>query len=328
MKNNKIRKYLLLISLFILLISLNYIFAGSSITGGITLKQTLGARPLGMGEAYISLADDINSIFFNPAGLTKISVTEISATYMNNIADTFYTFVGAAIPINRLQTNLDIGMSTLGISLFVLSGGKMEVNYPDGSTETICPQTDYLGIVSYSYQLLHNLSIGGNIKFLSSTLAQQVSAYTFALDIGAIYNRLLFDELSTGVVVKNMGLPLKFEKESDNLPLQGSIGLTYNLICDKSNKFIFSIDVSKDLDTPLHLNCGTEYNYKVSKKETFSLRLGYKFGYELDGLTGGLGVQSDMYSLDYAFNLKSTLPTNHIFSVTIYLGKIPEKEID
>ena len=31
-----------------------------------------GVRPLGMGNAFVAVADDFNSLFYNPAGLARL----------------------------------------------------------------------------------------------------------------------------------------------------------------------------------------------------------------------------------------------------------------
>ena len=44
-------------------------------TASDSLAQTdlvLGARPQGLGGAYVALADDANGVYWNPAGLTNI----------------------------------------------------------------------------------------------------------------------------------------------------------------------------------------------------------------------------------------------------------------
>ena len=33
----------------------------------------IGARPLGMGGAFVAIADDINAVYWNPAGLTQLT---------------------------------------------------------------------------------------------------------------------------------------------------------------------------------------------------------------------------------------------------------------
>ncbi|HET9316366.1 MAG TPA: hypothetical protein VFQ51_12305, partial [Vicinamibacteria bacterium] len=41
---------------------------------------TIGSRPAGMGGAFVAVADDARAAFFNPAGLTQMPLTEISAS--------------------------------------------------------------------------------------------------------------------------------------------------------------------------------------------------------------------------------------------------------
>jgi len=58
----------------------NLSFAGGAGTSGaIVLKQTVGARPLGMGEAFVA-----GVLHWNPAGLSQIRKHEISAIYFCN----------------------------------------------------------------------------------------------------------------------------------------------------------------------------------------------------------------------------------------------------
>ena len=42
-----------------------------------------GARPLGMGGAFVGLADDSNALFYNPAGLARLSGPELNSFYSN-----------------------------------------------------------------------------------------------------------------------------------------------------------------------------------------------------------------------------------------------------
>ena len=47
-----------------------------------------GARPLGMGGAFVSLADDTNAVFMNPAGLSSLgdwSITSMSTQLLQKV---------------------------------------------------------------------------------------------------------------------------------------------------------------------------------------------------------------------------------------------------
>ena len=50
------------------------------------LKIGQGARPVGMGEAFVAVADDLNAAFWNPAGLTEVERLEYLFTYSEWIA--------------------------------------------------------------------------------------------------------------------------------------------------------------------------------------------------------------------------------------------------
>ena len=44
----------------------------------------LGARPMGMGGSFVALANDANSVFWNPAGLSQVHWFEFSSMYLNH----------------------------------------------------------------------------------------------------------------------------------------------------------------------------------------------------------------------------------------------------
>src|SRR5437773_2646847 len=48
----------------------SFTFAGSK-TGADFLKIPIGARAVGLGQAYTALAQDVDSLTWNPAGLAK-----------------------------------------------------------------------------------------------------------------------------------------------------------------------------------------------------------------------------------------------------------------
>ncbi|HOM87997.1 MAG TPA: hypothetical protein PLU42_08165, partial [Spirochaetota bacterium] len=61
---------LLLLILFIIINAINTIFAAGSggTSGADFLEIGVGSRPLGMGEAFTAEVNDINAIYYNPAG--------------------------------------------------------------------------------------------------------------------------------------------------------------------------------------------------------------------------------------------------------------------
>lgn len=59
-----------------------------------------GARPRAMGSAFVSLADDANAVFWNPAGLTRSNRVALMATraWMYDDAELRHDCLAAELP--------------------------------------------------------------------------------------------------------------------------------------------------------------------------------------------------------------------------------------
>ena len=62
-----------------------YFALSISLLGLINKESTgqipIGARPLGMGESFVAIADDANAISWNPAGLVQLRQQAINGMY-------------------------------------------------------------------------------------------------------------------------------------------------------------------------------------------------------------------------------------------------------
>ena len=97
------RKTLKLI-IIVIIISLPAIFlfsAGPGTSAANFLKLSIGARAVGMGESFVAVADDISSVYWNPAGLARINNNMISASHNVWFQDINYEFIGVGIPLGK-----------------------------------------------------------------------------------------------------------------------------------------------------------------------------------------------------------------------------------
>lgn len=62
--------------------------------------QHMGARPKAMGSAYVSLADDANAVYWNPAGLARNRSTSVMATraWLYGLDDLSNDYLAVAVP--------------------------------------------------------------------------------------------------------------------------------------------------------------------------------------------------------------------------------------
>lgn len=299
--------------------------SGPWTSGASTLKQYLGARPLGMGEAFVGLADDINTLQFNPAGLSNIPRREIGAMYLKGLVDTNYGNVTYAQSLGE--------RGYIGGSLMTLQGGDIEINWWDGTSVTTDKRKakqDYIFTLGYARDFLNKrkLSIGVNFKVIKSELAEESYGNSFAVDVGGLY-RFMDEKLSLGLSIQNVGKGMKYKggiatgEENDPLPLAIKLGIAYKFISDDISKLTGVLDITKYRYTDIQTNAGIEYWLK----DMIALRGGYKIGYDLDTFTGGVGVKYKDYQLDYGFGLMDKINHLHKVSFTLRFGNPSPKQI-
>ena len=70
-------------------------FSKVGTAGAQFLKIGVGSRYNGIGEAGVAIANDIYSMYWNPAGLTNVAGSEVAFTYVNYITAVSYTHLRA-----------------------------------------------------------------------------------------------------------------------------------------------------------------------------------------------------------------------------------------
>src|SRR5258705_452634 len=66
------------------------------------LRIGIGARAVGMGEAFVAVANDPSAIYWNPAGLASLQRRELSISHVQWPADVTYEHVTLILPSRRL----------------------------------------------------------------------------------------------------------------------------------------------------------------------------------------------------------------------------------
>lgn len=303
-EENKMRLIKTLGVLFHLLLLASFLYAGAGTTGGVILKESLGARSLAMGDAFTGVASGPETIFWNPAGLATMEKREVSAMYFKEIEDMGLMSLQYAHPFAEY--------GTAGIAIESFSAGDMELNYLDGTSKSVKAQQDFILNLAYGRTVAESFSAGVNLKYLNSTLAEAKSASTMTLDLGCLYQLPQITGLSFGLALQNIGGSMKYIEEKDPLAFTVRLGASYAKEL-QNNIFTISGDLNKPKELSARFNLGAEYLYN----QMMAIRAGYKFGYDVDSFTAGFGVMIRRYSLDYAFAPKGDLGDNHRISVGI-----------
>ncbi len=291
------KKVLFIMGLFFCFSINNYLNASTRETTASFLKIPIGARPSGMGEAYTALADGVDAIYFNPAGLGWVIHPEIQATHAIWFADVSYDFLGYIQPTS---------IGTFGVGVQYVYMDKM-YKISEGVEEGKFSVYDSLGIISYGTCLGEKFSLGLNVKGLQCKIDTQ-KAGAVASDVGVLFctNRE-GNSFSMGIVGQNLGSKMKFIDEEEYLPENIKLGLTGSFsFPEQYTDLNLTVDVNKPINEDYNFCFGLEH----WGAETLALRCGYKYDLEdnkleegdpLSGWRMGVGIKCRGFLLDYAF---------------------------
>ncbi len=293
-------------------------------TAASFLAIETGARAIGMGGAFVAVSNDITSLYWNPAGLARLSTSgEATFSHTDWILDVNHEYAAVGLSLGSF--------GALGLSFCALTMGEMEVRsllYPEGTGEKFAASDFAIG-TSYARNLTDRFSIGFTAKYINQSL-WHMSASSFALDVGTMFTTQ-FNGMRIGMSISNFGNKMKLEgsdtqvpididtqkygnnnkivanmkTDSWSLPLLFRFGVAMDVIKTYHQRWTLAIDAMHPNDNSEYLNLGTEY----ALNENVFLRAGYKNLFMIDneeGLTAGLGVAYKFYSnitlkIDYAY---------------------------
>jgi tetratricopeptide (TPR) repeat protein len=72
--------------------------AGDGGQAGAFMRYGVGVRAMGLGRAFVAVADDASSVYWNPAGLLGVERPEVMSMYSNLYYDSRYAYLGITVP--------------------------------------------------------------------------------------------------------------------------------------------------------------------------------------------------------------------------------------
>ena len=273
----------------------------------------IGARPLGMGGAFVALADDGNAAIYNAAGLGYIDAIHVNLTTAQRFRGLInYNHIGGVMPLRSA--------GSFGASIGILSE----------SSEIYKEQTI---TISYGKTFLQKFAIGLNLKSFSVHFDEnsesvsahlknneqffaRTSAADISFDLGMMVNPVT--GLTLGLSAENL-LPADVsisEVEKDPIPQNFRVGLVYRLAAVaattrqealrevlKSGLGLFEIDFRGG---SRHIRAGAE----LWLNRVIGVRAGYSLSSDVNRVTGislggsaKLPVTALRLQLDYAFQI-------------------------
>jgi hypothetical protein len=302
----------------------------------------IGARPTGTGKAFVGLADDVNAIFMNPAGLAGQKTWQVQSmtTRLLNVID-YISFAGTY--------NTDYGTFGLGyvgaslsgsfVTTMELSDGEGGIIFPVAEEESINYSSTVM-LLSYgsdsqrflnnnymnwmNFDFMKKVDFGATLKIFSQGLSgggiTDGLSTGYDMDLGMLYKPLPY--LSFGwnqidALPVSMGGKITSGGGNEQaLPTTSKLGMALKVLGDDSlygytQPLIYLLDFD-------YMPLRTEYPTLVRTGVEWwpSNYLALRFGLDQDVIgadessgfdietnwTTGIGVQASGFKFDYAYH--------------------------
>jgi len=297
------------------------------------------ARATGMGNAGVTLLDDLQGVYYNPAAIAEVSQWGASFSHSEWLAGINYNYASLGIPMGKIGNGY--------FSLTALSSGDMAVRtveHPNGTGEQF-HVTDIAVGGGYGLRVTDRFSAGIEARFVQETI-WHTSASAFVLNMGTVY-RVAEDGLHLGASISNFGTDAKFTGSDlditfdqnpdvfgDNgtlpagqltdafpMPVLFRVGVSLPRKLGSDGQLLMAVDAFHPADNTESVSLGTEYSYK----RAFSVRAGYQNLFQQDsevGLTLGAGLKGKLdgkgYAIDYAWADQGRLNDTHRITLALH----------
>lgn len=315
---------------------------------GKFLYYGIGARALSMGGAYTGLGGDILSMYYNPAGLSRIDRQYNGYAMLSRLyGASDYSFIGVAFPRinlcnkNRFLKPLIGDDATWGVGFVNLVSGDFQERdeYDNFWGDFGFSQKAMLLSWAGETMLFKNygiLSFGATQKIILQDFGDYPTTSTVGYDLGLQLQLLnppiLKDFISLrrliplriGFVWQNINTPqLRSVDDREELPSVRKLGFSYNPYLINGHSWIAALDFEQVgiKEEKIRINMGLEYNLNF-KGSIVSPRLGYRG--RSGKLTFGLGLNFDIEGYDfffnYAFKNETIVGGEHRISLAVRFG--------
>ncbi len=204
-----------------LLLVIVMVFSGGLMANGLSLNS-IGTKALGMGGAFVGVANDLTAIYWNPAGLTQVKGTNVALFVTDIIPMGTYKFnypafgldIDAKMKTNHyvapnLFANYSMDKWSFGLGIYVPAGLGAEWDMKD-------------------FPYAQNLELMSKIAVvnISPTVAYQVSDQ-FSIGVAVNIYYAMFDMKRP---VQDMtGTYVQYDEESTGTAFGAAIGLKYDI---------------------------------------------------------------------------------------------------
>jgi hypothetical protein len=285
------------------------------------LNKPLSPRAAALGNSFVAMKDDPNTIFSNPAALSTVvpqdssRLNEFSASYSHYILDINEGAVVYEHPVP--EGVLFAGNFAAGVQYF--SGGSSNETNSQGQQLGTFSTGDVALLLDYSSMASNGLHYGAGLKVVSMSLVSGSSVRDygstwFAADLGLFYE-LKSALMTFGFSAMNLGLQASafdsvheavgpnvqfgISKKLERLPLTLELSF-HNLNRDREGRSLFY--ALNDFSVGGEFVLGKVVRLRVGYENEVRHELNVPAGNGFAGFSMGFGIHIKRYDVDFALN--------------------------
>ncbi len=291
------------VSLFIFSVLLWFPYSYSQETFDF-LRIDMSARAASLGGSFVANNDDIDVIFYNPAGIGMLTGNPASFSFVR--------YLVGGINLASVAYSQEVGtLGRFGAAIQYINYGTFTAADENGNVTGQFNAGEIAFLIGYSNTLSDNFYYGANGKVIYSSIAG-ISASALALDLGLHYT-IPTEGIDLGFSILNAGTEMtSYFTTKESLPLDVAVGVSKKMehIPIKLYLDFHQLNESQDQfgDRFKDFSVGSE----ITMSKVMTLRLGFNNKIRTDwkigsyaGIAGfniGLGVLVSDYHFDYGFS--------------------------
>lgn len=282
------------------------------------LRYMESARASALSGAVVSMPEDISMIYYNPAVINTISGNNFNSTFLKHVLD-----INSGNVI--YSPDLDIN-GRLAASVGFTSYGSFDYADQFGNLGGTFSSNDLSFGLSYGNSLDTNFHYGVTAKFISVTL-EEVSTSALAFDFGLLYE-IPNKRTNIGFSILHLGTQFnKISEDGESLPIDARIGVNHRLkglpllvnfsfhhLADEADGFFDrfkSFSLGGEFYFGDHVEVRLGYNNEIRNLTSADTES------SLTGLSGGIGIKTEVLNFDYGFSKYGSSANMHRFSIAL-----------
>lgn len=292
-------------------------YAGEFLTHGV------GARALGMGSAFVAVADDVTSGYWNPAGVADAEARSVHLMHSETFGGVVTYDTGAYVHPLAADAAVAVTFVRLAVDDIPFTGDFVSDEERIVYDESLIrweSDSEMAALITYARRPSERLRVGGNLKLIRKSIGNY-SCYGLGFDLGAKYDVTGSTTLGINLQDATTTFLVWDTKERERIMPTVKVGVAYSTpVTSMDGVVTAAADADVRFENRLladeyhmgSISADTHYGVEFVYRDMVGVRAGLAMGQ----LTAGAGLNLAGFTVDYAFGKHEYLDSSHRVSAS------------